>query len=580
MTRGAAAARPRSATSRTRASTARWSSRRSAARPTRPQRFARRGARAARRDGRGRPGARAVRPGAWRRCRASACSPCCWSAPCRVERGAIEPGDLVQVAYLFTLLAFPVRAIGWVLGELPRSVVGWDRVAQRARRDRLAGVRRPPAAPADGPAALDVDGVCVLLRRRDERVLHGVTFDVRRGHDRRARRPDRRRASPRSPRCWSAWSTPTAGRSLLDGVDVRELAAGAVAGAAALVPQQTFLFDDTVRGNVTLGRRRRRRRGLGGAAARPGRRLRRGAARRARHASASAAPRCPAGSASASRWPARWCAARGCSCSTTRPPASTRGSSSAILRRAARGGARRRPSSSSPTAGRRSRSPTRSSTSSTAGSSTAGTHDELLDAPHGYRDLVTAYERDASRAAGADRRRRRARRCVASDHAPTTDDRGRRHHGRQRLATPARSPRCAAGFALTPEFRDGLPVTLLLALVATLGRGRRADRRAADDRPRPRRPGGPDLGARPPSCCWRAAARAGHRGRRLPDERAALPRHRGRPGRRCACAAFRHVHDLSVLTQNAERRGVAGLPGHQRRRHDQHVHAVGRAACS
>ena len=46
---------------------------------------------------------------------------------------------------------------------------------------------------------------------------------------------------------------PTTGEVLLDGVDLRAVARGGVAGAAAVVPQQAFLFDDTVRGNVTLG---------------------------------------------------------------------------------------------------------------------------------------------------------------------------------------------------------------------------------------------------------------------------------------------------------------------------------------
>ncbi len=46
---------------------------------------------------------------------------------------------------------------------------------------------------------------------------------------------------------------PTSGRVTLDGVDLREGARGAVAAQAALVPQQTFLFDDTVRANITLG---------------------------------------------------------------------------------------------------------------------------------------------------------------------------------------------------------------------------------------------------------------------------------------------------------------------------------------
>jgi ABC-type multidrug transport system fused ATPase/permease subunit len=46
---------------------------------------------------------------------------------------------------------------------------------------------------------------------------------------------------------------PVTGEVVMDGVDLRAVARGGVAGAAAVVPQQTFLFDDTVRGNVTLG---------------------------------------------------------------------------------------------------------------------------------------------------------------------------------------------------------------------------------------------------------------------------------------------------------------------------------------
>jgi ATP-binding cassette, subfamily B, bacterial len=46
---------------------------------------------------------------------------------------------------------------------------------------------------------------------------------------------------------------PDTGAVLLDRDDLRELARGGVAEQAALVSQSTFLFDDTVRGNVTLG---------------------------------------------------------------------------------------------------------------------------------------------------------------------------------------------------------------------------------------------------------------------------------------------------------------------------------------
>jgi ATP-binding cassette subfamily B protein len=40
---------------------------------------------------------------------------------------------------------------------------------------------------------------------------------------------------------------------VIDGVDARRLQAGAVSEMVALVPQTTFVFDDSVRGNVTVG---------------------------------------------------------------------------------------------------------------------------------------------------------------------------------------------------------------------------------------------------------------------------------------------------------------------------------------
>jgi ABC-type multidrug transport system fused ATPase/permease subunit len=46
---------------------------------------------------------------------------------------------------------------------------------------------------------------------------------------------------------------PLAGAIRVDGQDLRELAPGQLAANVSLVPQSAFLFDDSVRGNVTLG---------------------------------------------------------------------------------------------------------------------------------------------------------------------------------------------------------------------------------------------------------------------------------------------------------------------------------------
>ena len=168
----------------------------------------------------------------------------------RVASGAAGAGDVVQVAYLFTVVAFPVRAIGWVLGELPRSVVGWDRVRRvlDASGEMTYG---SGSLPNHGPAHLTLDDVRFSYEVGPE-VLRGVDLDVT---------PGRVVAIVGATGAGKSTLTqlltrlvdPDSGTVRIDGVDVRELTHDALTDAVAVVPQSTFLFDDSVRENVTLG---------------------------------------------------------------------------------------------------------------------------------------------------------------------------------------------------------------------------------------------------------------------------------------------------------------------------------------
>ncbi len=182
-----------------------------------------------------------------------------WVGTSRIQSGALAPGELVQVAYLFTVLAFPVRAIGWVLGELPRSVVGWERVSRVL--EATGGLTYGSSdLDGDGSAALGVNGIGFAYD--DTPVLHDVTFTVEAGRTVAVVGPTGSGKSTLTT-LLVRLVDPVSGAVLLDGVDLRSVARGGVAGSAAVVPQQTFLFDDTVRGNVTLGARPARRGGAG-----------------------------------------------------------------------------------------------------------------------------------------------------------------------------------------------------------------------------------------------------------------------------------------------------------------------------
>ncbi|GAB3461447.1 ABC transporter ATP-binding protein [Streptomonospora sediminis] len=196
----------------------------------------------------------------------------------RLSTGAITAGDLVQIAYLFTLLALPIRSFGWVLGDLPRSVVGWDRIQAvlNAQGSMPFGSKR--IGQGEGGIGVTARGVAFSYedgfggngrdlsgsgadtesaaadRSTAQRstVLRGVELDIEPGRTVALVGPTGSGKSTLTTLLMRLVD-PDSGTVAIDGTDARDLAKGELAGAAALVPQSTFVFEDTVRGNVTLG---------------------------------------------------------------------------------------------------------------------------------------------------------------------------------------------------------------------------------------------------------------------------------------------------------------------------------------
>jgi ATP-binding cassette subfamily B protein len=170
----------------------------------------------------------------------------------RVADGTTQAGDLVSIAYLFTLLALPIRAIGWVLADLPRALAGYDRVTPvlEATGETPYGADTARAGTGGaGVATRDLDFTYDGVARP---TLTGVTFDVTAGTTVAVVGPTGSGKSTLAG-LLVRLVDPARGEVLLDGVDVRRLQEGEVSAQAAFVAQSAFLFDDTVRGNVTLG---------------------------------------------------------------------------------------------------------------------------------------------------------------------------------------------------------------------------------------------------------------------------------------------------------------------------------------
>lgn len=169
----------------------------------------------------------------------------------RIAGGALTPGEMVSVAYLFSLSAVPVRLVGYVIWEMASSLAGWERVAEvlGVEENVVYGDLR---AIMSGDGA-DLNSVEIAFSYGgDVPILEDIHLEADPGTTVAivgATGSGKTTLMLLLARLWD----PATGVITLDGRDLRGFARSELSGEVAYVPQHAFLFDDTVRGNITLG---------------------------------------------------------------------------------------------------------------------------------------------------------------------------------------------------------------------------------------------------------------------------------------------------------------------------------------
>lgn len=158
----------------------------------------------------------------------------------RVERGALTVGELSSFIFLFTLLVFPLRLIGYVLSEIPHSLAGWRRVDTVLTEPVLADPRGS-ITDAGAPLAVELDGVEFTFEDESRPALTDIDLRIPGG------------------RIVAVVGPTGAGKTTL-----LELMAGLIPptrgvvrgspDTTALVFQEAFLFAGSIRHNLDLGR--------------------------------------------------------------------------------------------------------------------------------------------------------------------------------------------------------------------------------------------------------------------------------------------------------------------------------------
>lgn len=190
-----------------------------------------------------------------------------WLGAREVMAGRLTIGELVAFNAYLAMLAWPMIAFGWVTNLLQRGRASWQRMlevldAEATIDDRH--VTRPEVTPADIRGEIELRDLSFafspggditdagnagtpakpILRGVSLRILAGQTVAV-----------VGRTGSGKSTllALLARLHDPPPGTVFIDGIDVRQLPLATVRGAIGFVPQEPFLFSDTIAGNIAFG---------------------------------------------------------------------------------------------------------------------------------------------------------------------------------------------------------------------------------------------------------------------------------------------------------------------------------------
>ena len=175
-----------------------------------------------------------------------------WRGGMMVIDGNLKLEDLTGFIVCMLILIWPLAEFGWILTLYQRGAVGMKRIKEIL--DEAPTIRDDENTQQDRTvAAGGIRFEQVSFGYGEQEVLHEIDFAVSPGETVALVGPTGSGKSTMvSLLCRE--HDPASGRILIDGVDARRIPIRALRGAIGFVPQDTFLFSDSIRANVTFGR--------------------------------------------------------------------------------------------------------------------------------------------------------------------------------------------------------------------------------------------------------------------------------------------------------------------------------------
>lgn len=169
-----------------------------------------------------------------------------------VSRGALDPGGFIAFVAIFSQITRPVRTFIDQFANINQGIAAGERI--------FSIIDTKPEI-EDKPDARELKGLRDKIEFRHvhfsydgtREVIDDISFEIRRGQTVALVGPSGGGKSTLSellPRFYD----PTSGEILIDGISLRDYTQDSVRAHMSVVAQDTVLFNDTIEGNIAMGR--------------------------------------------------------------------------------------------------------------------------------------------------------------------------------------------------------------------------------------------------------------------------------------------------------------------------------------
>jgi ATP-binding cassette, subfamily B, bacterial MsbA len=173
----------------------------------------------------------------------------------QVEQGTLRPGEVFGFLVALALFYEPIKALGRLNGILMPGIASAERVFELI--DRPPEITdRPNAQPLDrAPQMIRFEGVTFRYKDESDPALIDLDLELPRGKMIALVGPSgggKSTVAKLLPRLYDVDS----GRITFDGTDLRDFTLESLRRKIAMVAQETYLFNDSIRANIAYGRDR------------------------------------------------------------------------------------------------------------------------------------------------------------------------------------------------------------------------------------------------------------------------------------------------------------------------------------